>query len=124
MFRSFAVIIEIAILVVVLQLPFVQYLFSDVQNSLSHWMEEIATREERQQLAEIKGKLEVQYSAMRPSQQEYFDAVLSSRARTIQFYDAYCENSDRNPYIFGVTLHSFCSELRSSPVIHVPERDS
>ena len=77
MFRSIAVIIEIAILVVVLQLPFVQYLFSDIQDTLSDWMEEIATREERQQLAEIKNSLAVQYSAMRPYQKDYLDTVLS-----------------------------------------------
>lgn len=124
MFRSIAVIIEIAILVVVLQLPFVQYLFSDVQDSLSTWMEEIATREERQQLAEIKDNLQVQYSAMRPYQQEYLNTVLSSRARTLQFYDAYCENSDSNPYIYGVTLHSMCSEIRRSPVLHKDSQNS
>ena len=124
MFRSIAVIIEIAILVVVLQLPFVQYLFSDVQATLSDWMEEIATREERQQLAEIKNSLAVQYSAMRPYQKEYLDTVLSSRVRTLQFYDAYCENTDRNPYIHGVTLHTFCSEIRRSPVLNTDTQNS
>tara|TARA_Y100001934_G_scaffold106403_1_gene130798 strand:- start:303 stop:677 length:375 start_codon:yes stop_codon:yes gene_type:complete len=124
MFRSIAVIIEIAILVVVLQLPFVQYLFSDVQDTLSDWMEEIATREERQQLAEIKNSLSVQYSAMRPYQKSYLDDVLSSRARTLQFYDAYCDNSDSNPYIYGVTLHTFCSKIRRSPVLNTNTQDS
>lgn len=124
MFRSIAVIIEIAVLVVVLQLPFVQYLFSDVQETLSEWMQEIATREERQQLAEIKKSLEVQYSAMHPYQQEYFDTVLSSRARTLNFYHAYCEDSDSNPYIYGVTLHSFCTEIRNSPVLHKDSQNS
>ena len=124
MFRSIAVIIEIAILVVVLQLPFVQYLLSDVQVTMSDWMEEIATREERKQLAEIKDSLAVQYSAMRPYQQDYFDTVLSSRVRTLQFYDAYCENEDRNPYIHGVTLHSFCSEIRRSPELKTDTQNS
>ena len=117
MFRSFAIIIEIAVLVVVLQLPFVQYLFSDIQDSQSQWMEEVATREERQQLADIKSHLQVQYSAMRPYQQEYLDSVLSSRSRTLHFYEAYCRQADSNPYIYGATLHSLCSEIRRSPLL-------
>ena len=81
-------------------------------------MEEVATREERQQLADIKLNLSGQYASLRSAQQEYFDSVLSSRARTLQFYDAYCENDDRNPYIYGITLQSFCAEIRRSPVLN------
>lgn len=121
MFRSLAIIVEIAILVVVLQLPFVQYLLSDFQSSLSEWMTDIALREERAQLAKIKDNMSVQYSAMRDYQRDYLDEVLSSRLRTIQFYESYCVDSDSNPYIYGATLASFCSQIQSSPILKASE---
>ena len=117
MFRSLAIIVEIAILVIVLQLPFVQYMLSDVQSTLSDWMTDIALREERAQLATIKENMSVQYSAMKDYQREYLDEVLSSRLRTIQFYESYCVNADSNPYIYGATLSSFCTQIQQSPIL-------
>lgn len=118
MLRSFAVILEIVFLVMVLQLPFVQYLLSDIQTSLSDWMTHIAQREERAQLADIKLGIAQQYSAMRPYQQDYLDEVLSSRARTVHFYEAYCKSDDSNPYIYGATLSYFCSEITRSSLLN------
>ncbi len=118
MFRTLVLVIEISILVVVLQLPFVQSLFADFQVSLSNWMTEIALREERAQLADIKKGIAVQYSAMRPYQQEYVDSVLSTRAQTLYFYKAYCINDDINPYVYGATLASMCSEIDESAILH------
>ena len=92
MFRSFAIALEVAVLVVILQLPFVQYLLSDVQETVSEWMTEIAQREEREQLADISANLQGQIDAMRPYQQEYVATILSSRLQLIKFYDNYCVN--------------------------------
>ncbi|NVK54481.1 MAG: hypothetical protein HWE26_02605 [Alteromonadaceae bacterium] len=117
MFRSVALAIEIAILVVVLQLPFVQSLFADVQQTMSDWMTEIALREEREQLAEIKQDIAAQYSVMRLYQQEYVDTVLSTRAQTLYFYNAYCVDDDINPYIYGATLASMCSAIDASAIL-------
>ncbi len=117
MFRSVALAIEIAILVVVLQLPFVQSLFTDVQLSLSEWMTEIAMREERAQLAGIKTGIAAQYSAMRPYQQEYVDSVLSSRSQTLYFFNAYCIDDDINPYVYGATLTSMCSAIDANGIL-------
>ncbi|MDC8829962.1 hypothetical protein [Alteromonas gilva] len=124
MFRSVVLIIEISILVVVLQLPFVQSLFADVQVSLSDWMTEIAMREERAQLADIKKGIAAQYSAMRPYQQEYVDSVLSTRAQTMYFYHAYCINNDINPYVYGATLASMCTEIDSSAILGSGQKDA
>lgn len=118
MFRSFAIALEVAVLVVILQLPFVQYLLSDVQETVSEWMTEIAQREEREQLADISANLKGQIDAMRPYQQEYVATILSSRLQLIQFYDNYCVNDDRNPYVYGATLHLFCQEIKRSPLSH------
>ncbi len=118
MFRSFAIALEIAVLVVILQLPFVQYLLSDVQATVSEWMTEIAQREEREQLADISANLQGHIEAMRPYQQEYVATILSSRLQLMQFYSNYCMNDDHNPYVYGATLHLLCQEIQRSPLSH------
>ncbi|MFS1702948.1 hypothetical protein FJ444_11925 [Aestuariibacter sp. GS-14] len=118
MFRSFAIALEIAVLVVILQLPFVQYLLSDVQATVSEWMTDIAQREEREQLADISANMQGQIQAMRPYQQEYIATILSSRLQLMQFYHNYCANDDHNPYVYGATLHLFCQEIERSPLSH------
>lgn len=51
MLRFFIIAAEIIVLVIVLRSPFVQYLFEDIQNSLSEWLVSIATLPEREETA-------------------------------------------------------------------------
>ncbi len=53
MLRFFIIAAEIIVLVIVLRSPFVQYLFEDIQNSVSEWLVSIATLPEREELSSL-----------------------------------------------------------------------
>ena len=71
MFRFFIIAAEIIVLVIVLRSPFVQYLFEDIQNSLSEWLVSVATLPERKELQSLQDRINIQLSPLKPYQQNY-----------------------------------------------------
>ncbi|MDF2179057.1 hypothetical protein P2G88_12425 [Aliiglaciecola sp. CAU 1673] len=112
--RFVVLILEIAFLVVVLRSPFVQYWFSDMQNSLSDLMLEIALAGERQMLSGLREKVAPHIANLKDYQKAYIDDVMSSRAKLEQFNLRYCQAGDKNPYVYGNTLTYLCSEIKST----------
>jgi predicted PurR-regulated permease PerM len=117
MFRSFAIIIEIILLIVVLRSSFVQYLIGDIQRELSNWMTEISQIAEQKQLESLQQTLKPQISIMRPYQKVYIDEIFASKASLKHFYSLYCLKDDRNPHIFGTTRTIFCKEIGKTDLI-------
>lgn len=109
--RTFIVILEIALLVVILRSSFVQYWLGDMQDSLSDWMTEIASMAERQKLNELQERVRPHISAMNDYQKDYVMDVLSSRTKLEHFQRYYCIEQDKNPYVYGATLLYLCSEI-------------
>ena len=68
MFRFFIIAAEIIVLVIVLRSPFVQYLFEDIQNSLSEWLVSVATLPERKELQSLQDRINIQLSPLKPYQ--------------------------------------------------------
>ncbi|GGO66487.1 hypothetical protein [Bowmanella pacifica] len=109
--RTFIIILEIALLVVVLRSSFVQYWLGDIQESLSNWMTEIAQTAERQELAALRDRVRPNIAAMNDYQKDYVMDMLSSRTKMEHFQLYYCINKDKNPFVYGATLLYLCSEI-------------
>lgn len=114
MLRTLVIAIEIGILLLLLRSSYVQYFFNDAQLGLSDWMTELSLAAEREELSGLRDAISPFTSPMRDYQQEYLSEVTSSKARLSHFYEHYCVGSDKNPYVYGNTLRSICSAIRST----------
>ena len=94
MLRFFIIAAEIIVLVIVLRSPFVQYLFEDIQNSVSDWLVSIATLPERKELRSLQDQINIELSPLKPYQQSYVKQITSDAASVKRFHHTYCENND------------------------------
>ncbi|MBU2977600.1 hypothetical protein [Alteromonas sp. C1M14] len=117
MWRSIVVLFEIAALITVLRLPFVQYLFEDVHEEVAQWYESIATWQEKRELSVLERLTASQREKLRPFQQEYIDDILSSRAKIASFHQTFCITDNINPFIHGAELAQFCSAIDSTHLL-------
>ena len=123
MLRFFIIAAEIIVLVIVLRSPFVQYLFEDIQNSLSEWLVSIATLPEREELRSLQDKINVQLSPLKPYQQNYVQQITADSASVKRFYQTYCEKDDINPNFTGTKRVQLCLIIKQSSVMQVAKRD-
>ena len=123
MLRFFIIAAEIIVLVIVLRSPFVQYLFEDIQNSLSEWLVSIATLPEREELRSLQGKINIQLSPLKPYQQTYVQQITADSASVKRFYHTYCEKDDINPNFTGTKRVQLCLIIKQSSVMQVAKRD-
>lgn len=121
MLRFFIIAAEIIVLVIVLRSPFVQYLFEDIQNSVSDWLVTIATLPERKELSSLQDKLNIELSPLKPYQQNYIKQITSDAASVKRFHHTYCENNDINPNFTGTKRAKLCLIIKQSPVMQVSE---
>lgn len=111
MFRLFIISLEIFALVAMLRSPFMQYWFSDTQNTVSDWMTEISELADQQQLGELRDVIAPHMQNMNEYQKEYLDDITSSKYKVGHFRRLYCEAGDKNPFIYGASLRYFCTEI-------------
>ena len=123
MLRFFIIAAEIIVLVIVLRSPFVQYLFEDIQNSLSEWLVSIATLPEREELRSLQDKINIQLSPLKPYQQTYVQQITADNASVKRFYHTYCEKDDINPNFTGTKRVQLCLIIKQSSVMQVAKRD-
>ena len=123
MFRFFIIVAEIIILIIVLRSSFVQYLFEDIQNSVSDWLVSVATLPEREELRSLKDKINIRLSPLKPYQQNYVEQITADSASVKRFYHTYCENDDINPNFTGTKRAQLCLIIKQSPVMQVAKRD-
>ena len=123
MLRFFIIAAEIIVLVVVLRSPFVQYLFEDIQNSLSEWLVSIATLPEREELRSLQDKINIQLSPLKPYQQTYVQQITADSASVKRFYHTYCEKDDINPNFTGTKRVQLCLIIKQSSFMQVAKRD-
>ena len=123
MLRFFIIAAEIIVLVIVLRSPFVQYLFEDIQNSLSEWLVSIATLPEREELRSLQDKINVQLSPLKPHQKTYVQQITADSASVKRFYHTYCEKDDINPNFTGTKRVQLCLIIKQSSVMQVAKRD-
>ncbi|AFT77200.1 hypothetical protein AMBLS11_03050 [Alteromonas macleodii str. 'Black Sea 11'] len=123
MLRFFIIAAEIIVLVIVLRSPFVQYLFEDIQNSVSEWLVSIATLPEREELSSLQDTINIQLSPLKPYQQAYVQQITADSASVKRFYHTYCEKDDINPNFTGTKRAQLCLIIKQSPVMQVARRD-
>jgi len=123
MLRFFIIAAEIIVLVIVLRSPFVQYLFADIQNTVSDWLISITTVAERTELANLREKIDEQLSPLKPYQQSYIQQITADTVSVKRFYSDYCEKDDINPNFAGTKRAQLCLIIKQSPVMQVAERD-
>lgn len=123
MLRFFIIAAEIIVLILVLRSPFVQYLFEDIQNTVSNWLVSIATAAERESLINLQEDISGKLSPLKPYQQSYIQQITADSASVKRFYHTYCENDDINPNFSGTKRAQLCLIIKQSPVMQVAKPD-
>ena len=123
MLRFFIIAAEIIVLILVLRSPFVQYLFEDIQNTVSDWLVSIATAAERESLTNLQEDISGKLSPLKPYQQSYIQQITADSASVKRFYHTYCENDDINPNFSGTKRAQLCLIIEQSPVMQVAKPD-
>ncbi|APD85114.1 hypothetical protein BM527_02860 [Alteromonas sp. Mex14] len=123
MLRFFIIAAEIIVLILVLRSPFVQYLFEDIQNTVSDWLVSIATAAERESLTNLQEDINGKLSPLKPYQQSYIQQITADSASVKRFYNTYCENDDINPNFSGTKRAQLCLIIKQSPVMQVAKPD-
>ncbi|GMM73112.1 hypothetical protein MTsDn5_30640 [Alteromonas gracilis] len=123
MLRFFIIAAEIIVLILVLRSPFVQYLFEDIQNTVSDWLVSIATAAERESLTNLQEDISGKLSPLKPYQQSYIQQITADSASVKRFYHTYCENDDINPNFSGTKRAQLCLIIKQSPVMQVAKPD-
>ncbi|GFD88503.1 hypothetical protein LHL20_16080 [Alteromonas sp. McT4-15] len=117
MLRFFIIAAEIIVLVIVLRSPFAQYLFEDIQNSISNWLAEMATMPEREKLETLRIQINSQLSPLKPYQQSYVLEITQDATTVHRFHRTYCEKDDINPNFTGTKRAHLCLIIKQSPFI-------
>ncbi|MEW9798392.1 hypothetical protein [Alteromonas sp. CYL-A6] len=117
MYRWLIVSIEVVLLVTVLRAPFAQYLLGDIQDTVSGWIEEVATMPQKAELANLRNAMSGQMQAMRPFQRDYLNDVMQNSSSIVRFHSMYCVKGDKNPFITGASLRFFCSRIEETELL-------
>ena len=118
MLRFFIIAAEIIVLVMILRSPFVQYLFADVQASISNWLIHVTTIPERRELKSLRDKINIQLSPLKPYQQSYVEQITQSKDGLNQFYVDYCKTGEINPNFSGTKRLQICQIIEQSPFMN------
>jgi hypothetical protein len=102
---------EILALVVVLRSPFVQYWFSGMQTAAANWMFDVSMIIDNKELADFRNEIAPHMQNLNSYQKEYLLQITESKYVLRNFDNYYCQNNDKNPFIFGASLRYLCSEI-------------
>lgn len=117
MSRFFIIAFEILALVALLRSPFVHYWFNDIQSGLANWMLELSLVAEKRQLDHFRDNIISHSPNLKEYQREYLINITANKTAIRNFNQLYCESADKNPYLYGATLHFICAEMSSSKVL-------
>ncbi|MBU3021044.1 hypothetical protein [Aestuariibacter sp. A3R04] len=115
--RSIVVLLEIAVLIVLFRLPFVQYVIEDAQREVSGWFQYLATWQERNELQNLQELAAPQLSSLRPYQQDYVTGLLHNGSELKEFHSTYCGKAAINPFLKGIELAQFCHTIESTRIL-------
>jgi hypothetical protein len=114
MWRAFVIFIEIVILVIVLRTSFVQYFLSDIQRTVSGWIESVVDIPEQQSLSTLREKFFYNNMLLQPHQTDYVLDITENREKLESFRQFYCIKNDKNPFIYGQNLRRLCDQIEST----------
>lgn len=114
MWRTFVIFIEVLILVVVLRTTFVQYFLSDIQQTVSGWIESVVDIPEQQALSVLRERFFYNNMLLQPHQTDYVLDITESRKKLEAFRQFYCIKKDKNPFIYGHNLIRLCDQIENT----------
>ncbi|MFQ3206111.1 MAG: hypothetical protein ACI9IT_000245 [Glaciecola sp.] len=114
MWRTFVIFIEIVILVIVLRTAFVQYFLSDIQQTVSGWIEAVVDIPEQQSLSVLREQFFYNNMLLQPHQTDYVLDITESKEKLESFRQFYCIKKDKNPFIYGQNLIRLCDQIEST----------
>ena len=117
MLRFLIISLEILAVVAIVRSSFAHYLFGDTHQQLADWMLDVAQIAERKQLAEFREQIVNHVTNLSDSQLAYLTEMTASKSRLADFNRMYCESNDKNPYIYGATLHYTCEQIASQGLL-------
>jgi hypothetical protein len=117
MFKLFIVAFEILALVMVLRTSFAQFWITDLQTSAADWMLEMSLMVDKQQLATLRDELAPHTQNLTGYQKDYLRQVTESKIALGNFNLFYCQNHDKNPYIYGANLQYVCGEISRNGIL-------
>lgn len=115
--RALILLAEIALLIVILRLSFVQDVLTHAQQRVSSWIGYVDALPEQRALSQLRDNIDTLYVTLRPYQQHYLDEMLSSRHHVQHFYTTYCHSDDKNPFLFGASRAFMCTEIEKSDLL-------
>lgn len=115
--RLFVVFIEIALLIIVLRTPFVQYLLSDMQRHLADWLLQIEALPHQQQLGDIRQQVLKEMPTLKPYQKDYLRQITASKQDFVHFYRTYCVTDEINPNFAGTDRVVICNKAKQSQLL-------
>ncbi|MGJ8679324.1 hypothetical protein [Paraglaciecola sp.] len=117
MFKFFIITFEILALVMVLRTSFVQFWLSDLQSSTADWMLELSMVIDNQQLEKLRNEIAPHTQNLNGYQRDYLRQITENKAGLDSFNQFYCQNGDKNPFIYGASLQYVCSEIGRAGIL-------
>ena len=114
MWRALVIFIEVVILVVVLRTSFVQYFLSDIQQTVTGWIEVVIDIPEQQALSSLREKYFYNNMSLQPHQMDYVLDITESKEKLESFRQFYCIKKDKNPFIYGQNLVRLCEQIKDT----------
>jgi hypothetical protein len=114
MWRTFVIFIEIVVLVVILRTSFVQYFLTDIQQTVSGWIESVVDIPEQQALGTLRERFFYNNMLLQPHQTDYVIEITQSKEKLESFNEFYCIIKDKNPFIYGLNLVRLCDQIKQA----------
>lgn len=117
MVRTLIIFAEVVVLIIILRSPFIQYLFSDIQNTVSGWFVNLSALPEKRELNQLQENAMSQLGKLKPFQKNYITQVTSSKASVKHFQKTYCNSKEVNPNFIGHQRAQFCMLIGQSSLL-------
>ncbi|WP_232230563.1 hypothetical protein [Alteromonas sp. RW2A1] len=98
-----------------------QYLFEDIQHSVSDWFISMSTLPEQRALSGLRNDILQQLKPLKPYQQNYVEQITVSTDSVKRFYATYCEKDDINPNFSGTKRAQLCHTIMQSSLMRKPQ---
>ena len=93
---------------------FVQYFLSDIQQTVSGWIESVVDIPEQQSLSALRERFFYNNMSLQPHQTDYVLDITESREKLEAFRQFYCIKKDKNPFIYGHNLIRLCDQIENT----------
>lgn len=115
--KTIIIIIQVLILIMFLRSSFAQHFFGGVADTLVGWYDSIVEVPERSKIIALRDKFMRNNMSLQPYQVDYVIEVTDSVEGIDRFYDFYCVQEDKNPFINGINLAKLCKEIEESELL-------